>query len=77
MTIWQALFVPAATPPQVVARLRAAVNAVIAQPEFAEKLAAAGSGEPFATTQKEMEALIRADDERFGRVIRTSGLKVE
>ena len=77
VTIWQALFVPAATPPDIVARLRAAANAVIAQPEFAEKLAAAGSGEPFATTAEQMAALIRADDERFGRVIRASGLKVE
>ena len=41
------------------------------------KLAAAGSGEPFATTPNEMAALIRADDERFGRVIKASGLKVE
>ena len=77
VTIWQALFVPPATPPDIVARLRAAANAVIAQPEFAEKLAAAGSGEPFATTPEQMAALIRADDERFGRVIRASGLKVE
>jgi tripartite-type tricarboxylate transporter receptor subunit TctC len=77
VTIWQAVFVPAATPPEVVARLRAAVNAVIAQPEFAEKLTAAGSGEPFATTPNEMAALIRADDARFGRVIRARGLKVE
>jgi tripartite-type tricarboxylate transporter receptor subunit TctC len=77
VTIWQALFVPAATPPEIVARLRAAANAVIAQPEFAEKLAAAGSGEPFATTPKEMAALIHADDERFARVIKASGLKVE
>jgi tripartite-type tricarboxylate transporter receptor subunit TctC len=37
VTIWQGLFVPTATPPEVVTRLRAAVNAVIAQPEFAEK----------------------------------------
>jgi hypothetical protein len=50
---------------------------VIAQSEFAAKLAAAGSGEPFATTPNEMTALIHADDERFGRVIRASGLKVE
>jgi tripartite-type tricarboxylate transporter receptor subunit TctC len=77
VTIWQALFVPAATPPDIVARLRAAANEVIAQPEFAEKLAAAGSGEPFVTTPEQMAALIRADDERFGRVIRASGLKVE
>ncbi len=77
VTIWQALFLPAATPQEVVKRLRAAVNAAIAQPDFAKKLTAAGSGEPFATTPNEMAALIRADDERFGRVIRASGLKVE
>ena len=77
VTIWQALLVPAATPPEIVARLRVAVSAVIAQPEFAAKLAAAGSGEPFATTPGEMEALIRADDERFGRVIKANGLKVD
>ncbi len=77
VTIWQALFLPAATPPELVARLRTAVNAAIAQPEFAKKLAAAGSGEPLATTSNEMTALIHSDDERFGRVIRSSGLKVE
>lgn len=77
VTIWQALFVPAATPVEVVVRLRAAVNAAIAQPEFGEKLVAAGSGEPFATTPNEMAALIHADSERFRRVIRASGLKVE
>jgi len=77
VTIWQAVFVPAATPPEIVARLRAAVNAVISQPEFADKLAAAGSGTPFATTPDEMAALIRADDGRFGRVIKANGLEVD
>ena len=77
VTIWQGLFVPAATSPAVVERLRTAVSAVIAQPEFAEKLLAAGSGEPFPTTTNEMAALIRADNERFGKVIKASGLKVE
>ncbi len=77
VTIWQALFVPSATPQEVVTRLRTAVNAAIAQPDFAKKLGAAGSGEPFVTTPNEMAALIRADDERFRRVIRASGLKVE
>jgi tripartite-type tricarboxylate transporter receptor subunit TctC len=77
VTIWQALFVPTETRPEIVARLRAAANAAIARPEFAEKLAAGGSGEPFATTPSEMTALIRADDERFGGVIKARGLKVE
>jgi len=77
VTIWQGLFVPAATPPSVIARLRAAVNAVVGQREFAEKLAAAGSGEPFATSPDEMIALIHADSERFGKVVRANGLKLE
>jgi tripartite-type tricarboxylate transporter receptor subunit TctC len=50
---------------------------VVRQPEFAEKLAAAGSGEPFSTNPDEMAALIHADSERFGKVVRASGLKVE
>jgi tripartite-type tricarboxylate transporter receptor subunit TctC len=77
VTIWQGLFVPAATPPSVISRLRAAVKAAVGQPEFAEKLAAAGSGEPFATSPDEMVALIHADSERFGKVVRASGLRVE
>jgi tripartite-type tricarboxylate transporter receptor subunit TctC len=77
VTIWQAVFVPAATPPEIVTRLRDAVNAVIAAPEFADKLRAAGSGEPFATTPDEMAALIRADDARFGGVIKARGLRVD
>ena len=35
------------------------------------------SGTPFATTPDEMAALIRADDERFGGVIKANGLKVD
>lgn len=77
VTIWQGLFVPAATPPAVIARLQAAANAAVRQPEFAEKLKAAGSGEPFATSPDEMAALIQADSERFGKVVRTNGLRVE
>ena len=77
VTIWQALFVPAATPPEIVARLREAANAVIREPAFTAKLVAAGSGEAFATTTDEMMALIRADDARFGRVIKANGLKVD
>jgi tripartite-type tricarboxylate transporter receptor subunit TctC len=71
------LFVPAATPPAVIARLRMAVSALVQRPEFAEKLAAAGSGEPFATSPDEMVALIHADSERFGRVVKANGLKLE
>jgi len=77
VTLWQGLFAPAATPPEIVARLRAEAKAVLAEREFADKLAAAGAGEPYLTTPEEMAARIRADYERYGKVIKASGLRVE
>jgi tripartite-type tricarboxylate transporter receptor subunit TctC len=77
VTLWQGLFAPAATPPEIVARLRAEAKAVLAEREFADKLAAAGAGEPYVTTPEEMAARIRADYERYGKVIKASGLRVE
>jgi tripartite-type tricarboxylate transporter receptor subunit TctC len=77
VTIWQALFAPAGIPPEIVARIRTETNAVIAQPEFAKKLAAAGAGEPYITTPEELTARLHADDVRFGRVLKGIGLRVE
>src|SRR4029077_19125466 len=53
VTIWLALFAPAATPEPVLTRLRAAVAAALAAPDVKEKLNAAGGLEPFATTRQE------------------------
>src|SRR5262249_20409420 len=43
VTIWQGLFAPVGTPPAIVARLREEANAILAQPDIVQKLAAAGS----------------------------------
>jgi tripartite-type tricarboxylate transporter receptor subunit TctC len=77
VTLWQGLFAPVGTPPEVVERLRTEVNAVLAQSEVMDKLAAAGSGDPYISTQAEFAARIRADYDRYGKVIRAIGLKVE
>jgi tripartite-type tricarboxylate transporter receptor subunit TctC len=50
---------------------------VLAQPDLVAKLAAAGAGDPFITTQAEFTTRIRADHERYGKVIKAIGLKVE
>src|SRR5215470_161153 len=42
VTIWQGLFAPVGTSPAIVARLREEANAILAQPDIVEKLAAAG-----------------------------------
>ena len=56
VTIWQGLFAPVGTPPAIVARLREEMNAILAQPDIVEKLAVAGSGDPYVTTLAELAA---------------------
>ena len=77
VTLWQGLFAPLATRPEVVARLRGELNAVLAQSDVMDKLAAAGSGDPYISTQAEFTARIRADYDKYGKVIATIGLRVE
>jgi tripartite-type tricarboxylate transporter receptor subunit TctC len=77
VTIWQGLFAPAGTPPAILARLRAETNAVLVQPDVTEKLAAAGSGEPYLTTPAELTARIRSDYERYGKLIKAIGISVD
>jgi tripartite-type tricarboxylate transporter receptor subunit TctC len=77
VTLWQGLFAPVGTPPQIVERLRRAATAVLKEPGLAEKLAAAGAGDPWISTQAEFAARIRADYERYGRVIASIGLRLE
>ena len=77
VTLWQGLFGPVGLPSPVVARLRAETNKVLAEPGIAQKLAAAGAGEPYVTTPEEMTARLHADYDRYGKVIQASGLRVE
>jgi len=77
VTLWQGLFVPAGTPAAIVARLRTEAAAVRAVPEFAQRLAAAGAGEPWILSDADFAARIRADNEKFGHVIDQIGVKVQ
>jgi hypothetical protein len=45
------------------------------QPDFAEKVANAGAGEPYSPTPQEVR--LRNDDARYGKVLSDSGLQVE
>jgi tripartite-type tricarboxylate transporter receptor subunit TctC len=61
----------------VVERLRREAAAVRALPEVAQKLANAGAGEPWVATDAEFVAQIRADNEKFGKVIEMIGARVQ
>jgi tripartite-type tricarboxylate transporter receptor subunit TctC len=77
VAIWQGLFAPVGTPSAIMERLRSETNAVLAEPDYAAKLGAAGSGEPFVTTSAEFAARIRVDHEKYGKIIKDIGVKVE
>ena len=77
VTIWLALFAPAGTPEAMLVRLRAAVDKALAAPDVKQKLNAAGGLEPFATTPNEFATLIRHDYDKYGKIVKAIGIKVD
>jgi tripartite-type tricarboxylate transporter receptor subunit TctC len=75
--IWHGLFVPAGTPAPIIERLRAEIAVVLAQGDFRERLAASGSGEPYVVPVEEFAARMRRDHDKYGKLIRAIGVKVE
>jgi len=76
-TIWQGLFAPAGTPPDIIDRLRKEVAAILETPDFADKLTKTGSGEPYLTTLDEMKARIAHDFQRYGEIVKTAAVPVQ
>jgi tripartite-type tricarboxylate transporter receptor subunit TctC len=73
---WFIVLGPAGVPDAVVQRLNAAINKVLAAPATAERLAALGA-EPLAGPPQDVAALVTADRERWGKVIREGNIKPE
>ena len=77
LTIWLALFAPPGTPPAIMAQLRGAVSRALATSEVKEKLNSAGGLDPYATTPEAFAALIRRDYEKYGKLVKSVGIKVD
>ncbi|MGH8620232.1 MAG: Bug family tripartite tricarboxylate transporter substrate binding protein [Burkholderiales bacterium] len=72
---WQGVFAPRGLDPKLVGRISSDVAEIVALPAFAERLPA--GSEPFAASAREVAELMRADHERFGRVVAEIGLKAD
>jgi tripartite-type tricarboxylate transporter receptor subunit TctC len=77
VTIWLALFAPPGMPPPLMGQLRREVNKALAAADVKEKLNAAGGLEPHVTTPEALAALIRRDYEKYGKVVREVGMRVD
>jgi tripartite-type tricarboxylate transporter receptor subunit TctC len=73
---WDGLFVPAGTPPAIIARLNAAVHETLADTEVVAALRARGAA-PVPGTPESFAAFITRSAERWGRAVRSSGARVD
>ena len=71
---WYGFFAPAATAPDLVRKVNAALVAAIKNPATAEHMRSLGV-EPTGTTSERMAATLKNDYERWGAVIKASGFK--
>jgi tripartite-type tricarboxylate transporter receptor subunit TctC len=77
MTIWLGLFAPAGTPEPVLARLREEVAKALAAGDVRERLNNAGGLQPFPTSPAEFAALIRSDYDKYGKLVREIGVRID
>ena len=73
---WQGILAPAKTPPEIVNRLNAEVMKALAAPDVREKLQAQGA-EILGSTPEQYAAYIKAEIERWGLVIKSSGVQFD
>jgi tripartite-type tricarboxylate transporter receptor subunit TctC len=77
MSSWFGVFGPAALPEAIIAKLRADIKRVLETPEARQRLQAAGQFEPHITTREEFVERIRVDHDKFGKLVKEIGLKVD
>jgi tripartite-type tricarboxylate transporter receptor subunit TctC len=74
---WQGVLAPAGTPRAVVQRLNSEIARAMHAPEVHERIAVQGGNEIVTGTPEEFAALIRAELERYGRLIRDAKISAQ
>ena len=76
-SIWLGLFGPANIPQDVLGKLRAELRKVLESPDVKQKMNAAGGLDPYLTTPEEFSALIKRDYEKYAKVVKDIGIKLD
>jgi tripartite-type tricarboxylate transporter receptor subunit TctC len=74
--IWLGLMVPAATPKPVIEKLNAEVIKVLQSPDIKETWSKQGAA-PMPMKPDEFDRFLRADIEKWGKLVKATGMKVE
>jgi len=75
-TSWYGIFTQAAVPPDIVAQLNGELARIITAPEMRDRLARDGT-ESVGNTPEQFAAYFKASMEKWGRVIKEAGIKIE
>lgn len=73
---WQGLVAPAAAPTMLVNQYNAALQVAFSNPDVKARFATMGV-EPLPGTPQQMQSYVRAERERWGRLIRTRNIKAD
>ncbi len=76
-TFWFGLFAPRGTPPEIVAKLNAEVQRILADAEFRQRSLEPYMFEPMPGSPVDFGGYIRADVQKWDRVIREAGIKFD
>ena len=76
MAVWYGAFGPKGMPPEIARRLNTEINAIMMSPDVKAKMEAIGV-EPVNETPERFAEVMRADAEKWGRLVRELGIKPE
>ena len=76
MAVWYGAFGPAGLPPEITQRLNAEINRIMALPDVHEKMEAIGV-EAANETPERFGAILRADAEKWGRLVKELNIKAD
>ena len=74
--VWFGVVAPAGTPPEIIARLNAALVKTAATPEFRDRLTGQGY-EVLSSTPEQMATNIRGEIAKWSKIVKDSGAKVD
>ncbi|MBM3591829.1 MAG: tripartite tricarboxylate transporter substrate binding protein [Alphaproteobacteria bacterium] len=76
ISTWYGIWAPARTPPAVIARLQQAVASAARNPETRARFDALGA-EPVADSPEDYARFVRAEYDRWGKLVRDAGIKLD
>jgi tripartite-type tricarboxylate transporter receptor subunit TctC len=74
--VWYALLAPAGTPPAVVERLNREIVAALQRPDFSKMLHDAAI-DPVGSSPAELGAYIRSEIDKWAKVVRQAGIRID